>query len=149
MTALPWTRRLATAGFGAVALLLAGGIAYAAWSVFGSGSTTATSTTIAPLGVTTTVGAQLYPGGTTLLTVTVSNPNPRPVTVTSITQNGAITGCTTPDLTLTLPAVSLPVPAGGSASVVLGPVVAMGTSSSTDCQGVTFTIPLRATGASA
>ena len=148
-----WTRRLVTAGTGTLALLMAGGIAYAAWSQTGAGSGTAATGTIAPLGAVASLGSSLYPGGSASLTVTVTNPNPRPVTVTSIVLTGAVTasaGCTTSGLSVTLPgAVSVTVPAGGSAPVTLTNAVSMSTSSTSDCQGATFTVPLSATGHSA
>lgn len=60
-------------------------VAFAAWSSTGSGSATAQATTsvnsvIAP----GTSAANLYPGATNSVTVTVSNPNPYPVIVNSI-----------------------------------------------------------------
>ena len=148
-----WTRRLASGGTGAAALLMAGGIAYAAWAVTGTGSGTAAADSTTPLTAVAAVSTTLYPGRSATLTVTVSNPNPRPVTVTSIDLTGAVTasaGCTTHGVTVTLPAtVSVAVPAGGSAPVALTNVVSMSTSSSSDCQGATFTIPLRAKGETA
>jgi hypothetical protein len=148
-----WTRRLVTAGTGTLALLMAGGIAYAAWSQTGAGTGTAAAGTIAPLGAVGTIGSTLYPGGSATLTVTVSNPNGRPVTVTSVALTGTVTasaGCTTSGVTVSLPAtVSVTVPAGGSAPVTLTNAVSMSTSSTSDCQGATFTVPLSATGRTA
>ena len=148
-----WTRRVVTAGTGTVALLMVTGIAYAAWSQTGAGTRNATTGTTQALGAVAAVSTTLYPGGTAALTVTVSNPNPGPVTVTSINLTGAVTasaGCTTSGVTVTLPAtVSVSVPAGGSSPVTLTDAVAMSTSSSSDCQGATFTIPLRAKGETA
>lgn len=145
-----WTRRLASAGTGAAALLLAGGIAYAAWAVLGTGSGTAVPGSTTPLTAVAAVSTALYPGSSATLTITVSNPNPRPVTVTSIDLTDAVTasaGCTTHGVTVNLPAtVSVAVPAGGSAPVALNDAVSMSTSSSSDCQGATFTIPLSAKG---
>jgi hypothetical protein len=153
MTTQRWTRRLAAAGTGTVALLLASGIAYAAWSQTGAGTGAAAADTTDPLGALATISSTLYPGSSATLTVTVSNPNPRPVTVTSIDRTGPVAasaGCTTSGVTVSLPAtVSVTVPAGGSAPVTLTNAVAMSTSSSSDCQGATFTIPLSATGKTA
>lgn len=69
----------------AAGVALGTGIAFAAWTSTGSGSGEAKSTTsvnsvIAP----GTSAADLYPGAVMSVTVTVSNPNPYPVLVTSI-----------------------------------------------------------------
>ncbi len=145
-----WARRLGTASAGTAALLMVTGIAYAAWSSAGAGAGTAAAGTTSALGVVASVDSQLYPTASADLTVLVSNPNARPVTVTSLTVTGSITassGCTTPGVTVTLPAsVMLTVPAGGSAPVTIPDAVAMSAASSSNCQGATFTIPLSATG---
>lgn len=150
MTHHRWTRRLASAGTGTAALLLAGGIAYAAWSAVGAGTGAAASGTPQPLGVSATVGGTLYPGADADVLVTVSNPNSAPVTVTSLTLAGSVTasaGCSTPGVTVSLPAsTSLVVPAGGSASLSVANGVSMTAASSSNCQGATFTIPLQANG---
>lgn len=145
-----WTRRLSCAGLGAAALLLIGGIAYAAWSALGAGTATAASGTTRVLGVTAAVSGSLRPGGAADILVTVSNPNSAAVTVTSLALAGSVTasaGCTTPGVTVTLPgSTNLAVPAGGNASLTVSNGLGMTTSSSSDCQGATFTIPLQATG---
>jgi hypothetical protein len=77
---------------------LAGGYAFAAWTSSGSGTGQAKSTTsidsvIAP----GTSAADLYPGATGSVTVTVSNPNPYPVLVNSISSGSSAlvnTSCT-------------------------------------------------------
>ena len=68
-----------------VGAALSAGYAFAAWTSSGSGSATAKSTTsidsvIAP----GSSSPDLYPGATSSVTVTVSNPNPYPVVVNSI-----------------------------------------------------------------
>ncbi len=150
MTRSPWLRRLTAATTGAVAITLVGGIAYATWSDAGGGAASAKVGTSTAITVAATVGSQLYPGSTADLVVTVSNPNVSAVTVTDLSLDGAVTatgGCTTPGVTVTLPSsVNLSVPAGGSAPLTLTNAVAMTTSSSSDCQGATFTIPLTASG---
>ena len=150
MTGSTTWRRLTSAGIGTAALLLAGGIAYAAWSVLGAGTATASSGTPQPLGVSATVSGTLYPGATADVLVTVSNPNSAAVTVESLALAGAVTasaGCTTPGVTVSLPAATaLVVPAGGNASLNVSNGVSMTAASSSNCQGATFTIPLRANG---
>ena len=145
-----WGRRLTSVGIGTAALLLAGGIAYAAWSVLGAGTGAASSGTPQALGVSATVGGTLYPGASADVLVTVSNPNSTAVTVQSLALAGAVTataGCTTPGVTVSLPAsTTLVVPAGGNASLNVVNGVSMTTASSSNCQGATFTIPLQANG---
>ncbi|NYG07309.1 hypothetical protein BJ986_001796 [Phycicoccus badiiscoriae] len=152
-TSQRWTRRLSTSAAGTAALLLVGGVAYATWSATGAGSGASAVGTTTPLTAVAVISATLYPGSSADLTVMVSNPNQRPVTVTSIAATGVIiasAGCTAPGVTAALPAtVSVTIPAGGSAPIVLTKAVSMSTSSSSDCQGATFTIPLRATGQTA
>src|SRR5262245_5163696 len=85
-----WSKRLAALVVLKV-LVVGAGIAYAVWTVGGSGTGTARATSALPL--TTSVAtptAQLYPGITNSnLFLTVNNPNPFPVSVTSVNANGA------------------------------------------------------------
>lgn len=145
-----WARRLTSVGVGTAALLLAGGIAYAAWSVLGAGTSTVSIGTPQALGVTATVAGTLYPGASADVLVTVSNPNSAAVTVQSLALAGAVTasaGCTSPGVTVSLPAsTSLVVPAGGNAALNVVNGVSMTAGSTSNCQGATFTIPLQANG---
>jgi hypothetical protein len=80
------TRRASVLTAG-VAVSTAVGVAFAAWTSTGSGTGEAASThdlasTIAP--VTLDVADELYPGATKSTKVTISNPNPYDVVVTSI-----------------------------------------------------------------
>jgi hypothetical protein len=129
---------------------MAAGVAYAAWSVLGTGTITAASGAPQALGVSATVGGTLYPGASADVLVSISNPNSAPVTVQSLALAGGVTasaGCGTPGVTVSLPAsMSLLVPAGGNASLNVVNGVSMTTASSSSCQGATFTIPLQANG---
>src|SRR4051812_49040696 len=90
---------------GVVAGLMASGVAWAAWTADGTGNgyakaTTAVALTTSDASASTT--AQLYPGGSGDVKVTINNPNPYAVNVTSISNGaGSITadaghsGCTT------------------------------------------------------
>ena len=65
--------------------LFGASVAFAAWSSTGSGSATAQATTsVNSVIAAGTSAANLFPGATNSVTVTVSNPNPYPVIVTSI-----------------------------------------------------------------
>jgi hypothetical protein len=132
------------------------GTAFGAWTVGGggSGSATATSAQALTTSVATTT-AQLYPGlvGANLY-ITANNPNPFPVTITSVNANGAATpdaahaaGCVTTGVTYTTTATSKLVPAGGSLSFTVAGV-SMTNASDTGCQGATFTVPVTFTATS-
>ena len=138
------------------ALVLVGGSAFAYWSIVGSGSTTAQTTTTTPLTASGTVNGALYPGGPARnLDVTLTNPGTTDVTGTGLSGavvsaaggqgacavNGASSG-----VSVASQAVTVSIPAGGQATVTLPGAVTMSTSSATGCQGATFTISLQVTG---
>jgi hypothetical protein len=136
-------------GAAVAGVLLSGTAAVAYWSVTGTGSGSATSGTMTAPTVSagTASGTLLYPGltadGSTTgadLVVTASNPNPFPVTVT-LSQNGAATGCATPAVTFRGGNITLLANAT-AATYKVDRSVSMGTTSSTDCQGKTITVPL-------
>ncbi len=147
-------RKVAVLAIGAVGALAASA-AFAAWTVGGGGTGTASATSSQNLttSVATTTAA-LYPGVTgSDLYLTVNNPNPFAVTITSVNANGAATAdaghasCVTTGVTYTTTAVSEVVPASGSASFTV-PSVAMDNTSDTGCQGATFTVPVTFTASS-
>ena len=150
-----WLKRIAV--FLIVTIVALGiGAAFAAWTVNGGGSGTATATSALPL--TTSVAAttaQLYPGisGANLY-LTVNNPNPFPVTITSVNANGAavpdpghVAGCVTTGVTYSTQTTSQTVAANSSLSFTV-PGVSMTNASDTGCQGATFTIPVTFTASS-
>lgn len=138
--------------------MLAGSIAFAAWTATGSGSgyakaTSAQALTTVDASASTT--ATLYPGATGDVLLSIENPNPYPVTVTDVVSVGAIdsdttaacdgsTGVTFSDQT----GLALNVPAAADATFTLSGSVEMDNSSHTSCQGAVFTIPVTLTGAS-
>lgn len=148
--------RKATVLVGSMAAALVASAAFAAWTVGGGGTGTATATTAQNLTTSTaTTTAQLYPGITGAnLYLTVNNPNPFPVAISSVNANGAAVpdaghpACTTTGVTFTTTAVSQTVSASSSASFTVAGV-AMDNTSSNGCQGATFTIPVTFTAASA
>jgi len=149
--------RLTAAGV-AVGAMLAASVAFAAWTATGSGSGYAKATTaqaLSTVDVSATTGATLYPGATGNVKLSISNPNPYAVTVSSVAGNGAITsdkgascnastGVTYTDQT----GLSIGVPAGGSTTVTLTNAVSMSNASDNSCQGAVFTIPVSLSGAS-
>jgi hypothetical protein len=145
---------------GAVTLLVLGvvGLVYAAWTATGTGNGYAkaqSAQALTTVDVSATTGATLYPGATGNVKISINNPNPYPVEVTSITGNGTITpdsghpGCTTTGVTFTdQTGLTIDVPANGNAETTLNGAAQMSNASSNGCQGATFTIPVSLSGAS-
>jgi len=138
--------------------MLAGSIAFAAWTATGSGSGYAradTAQALTTVDVSASTAATLYPGATGDVVVRISNPNPYPVLVTDVAGSGVIdsdttaacdasTGVTFTDQT----GLSVSVPAGGASTVTLSGSAQMDNSSHTTCQGAVFTIPVTLSGLS-
>lgn len=134
-----------------------GGTAHAFWAASGTGSGAAQAgvAQLLTTSATTVSGDLLYPGATADVSLAVDNPNPFPVTITSIVGSGAITSDTGPACDAATgvvftdpPSPSLAVGASSSATFTLTGAVAMDNSSDDSCQGATFTIPVVLTGAS-
>ncbi|MGZ5343264.1 MAG: hypothetical protein ACXWF5_01100, partial [Actinomycetota bacterium] len=71
--------------------MLAGSIAFAAWTASGTGSGYAKATNaqaLTTVDVSATTAATLYPGATGNVKIEISNPNPYPVTVTDVVGSG-------------------------------------------------------------
>ena len=135
-------------------MLTGGGIAAALWSANGTGSGQARALSAQALTVTAAAGAaDLYPGFTAGdVFFTITNPNPYPVTFTSMTA-GAITssnpgGCPSSNITVAgASGLSLAAAANstsGTQSIV--DVVTMAAAAPDACQGATFTISLTLSG---
>jgi hypothetical protein len=146
-------------------VLAVGGIANAYWKAGGSGTgsgTTGTTTNVTLSPGTATAG--LYPGGTTDVTLSVSNSNLSPVRLGSLaldtTQgtggfavDAGHSGCT-PLSTLSLTTQTnggagwtVPAKAGivnGALAITLTGALAMSASGANACQGATFTVFLTA-----
>lgn len=141
-----------------LASLFGASVAFAAWSSTGSGSATAQATTsINSVIAAGTFAANLFPGATNSVTVTVSNPNPYPVLVNSISAgssalvNGTcLAGSVTSDVRATdatgivqSDLTTKRIAASGSGTYVL--VTHMIASPADTCQGQTFSLALTAT----
>ena len=148
------------------ALMLGGGVAYAAWTHSGTGTATAQATTATAINVSpgTPVGA-LYPeptGGYPTGTVgsiyaTVANPNNYPVQVTTVTIGsvtitplsgrtcaaGSVVATGTGTITLATP-VTLAANSGPTALTVPG-ALRMLSSAEDGCQGASFSAPITVT----
>jgi hypothetical protein len=148
-------RRIA-AFVGILVVAFGAAAAFAAWTVGGGGSGTATAVSAQNLTTSVaTTSAALYPGITGAnLSLTVNNPNPFPVTITSVNANGAAvpdaahaSGCVTTGVSYSTTSTSKTVPASGSSSFTVAGV-SMTNASDTGCQGATFTIPVTFTATS-
>lgn len=144
---------------GALAVTLGAGVAFAAWSSNGSGTSSAKAGVAGGVtaGTATPSSTLLYPTGSASapLAITINNPNPYPVKVSAIslaaqsapasvvTPNNA--SCTTSTAHVTtsnvsVTGLSLSIAAGGSTTyTTTGNVVSMATDSDDGCQNATFT----------
>jgi hypothetical protein len=145
----------------AAAVLVNAGAAWAYWMLDGEGSGVAVAGTAVELKLTgkSDDSRPLYPGGTTNLTVTVTNQNDFPIKITSVAPGeNAVTadaahrdaGCRTTGVVVAqdVIAVSWEVPKNTIGVFTVPDGVRMTNSSDTACQGATFTIPVRANGVS-
>jgi hypothetical protein len=149
-------RRRVTVAAGVVVLLVGAGVAYAAWTASGTGGGAASSTTAKSLVVTAGTGAgDLYPSAssnTGVLSLSIQNPNPYPVVVTSLgaDSNGVPSN---PSCNVTAvhaaETVSITVAAGATVNWTSPtPDVNLPFAASDNCQGTTFTFAgITATGA--
>jgi hypothetical protein len=141
------------------AVLTTGAVTFGSWAVGsdpGAGYSKAKSSANLTLNdVSTSTVADLYPGGTGNVLVSVTNPNSFAVTITSIAGAGAITsnagaactastGVTFTDQT----GLSLALGAGATSMFTLADKAAMSNASVTSCQGAIFTIPVTVTATS-
>lgn len=150
-----WLRRLPAVGVTGVvvAVLLGAGLASAAWLSSGDGTATARGGQALPPTTTTVTGSAiasglLYPGSSGDVRITVNNPNSYPVSVTSVSPDGAPTAsggtgtCSTTGVSLTTASPGTAIPANGSATLTLPRAASMTSASDTGCQNATFTIPV-------
>ena len=133
-------------------------VAMAAWVAGGSGNGyakagSAQSLTTSAVAVTSNL---LFPGGSGDVKVTINNPNPYLVHVTTINQTASSTitsaggsgTCTTNGVSFTNQSGSWAIPANGSSTVTLANAASMSNASDDGCQGATFTIPVTLSGTS-
>jgi hypothetical protein len=145
----------------AAAVLVNAGAAWAYWMVNGEGAGVAVAGTAVELTLTgrSDDSKPLYPGGTTNLTVTVTNQNDFPIKITSVSPGDKdVTadsahreaGCRTTGVVVAkdVIAVSWEVPKNTIGVFTVPDGVRMTNSSDSACQGATFTIPVRANGVS-
>ena len=153
-------RKIAVVASVSLVTLIVASVAFAAWTANGTGSGEAKAKSAQALTINTvTATADLYPTGTANLKYTVTNPNDYKVNIALVEPNGAITvdaghsGCNVASVTLTAASYAQNFDVNGagatSASQTLTGAVQMSNAANDACQGATFTIPLKVTGASA
>jgi len=144
------TQKIAIVG-GTVGILMAGGIAYAAWTSEGSGTGTATAGSAVDLVVEGNSISDIYPTGTFPATVKVTNPNPYNVTISSLDFTSASTtasGCDASTVTVAdLTGLSEVLTANGG-DHTFAVQVSMSNDATDECQGAEFTLNYTAHGAS-
>ena len=144
----------------AVAALVVTGILLAAWSTSGSGTGyakagTASALTLNDASASTT--ADLYPGASGTVKLSVTNPNSFPVRITAVSKQAA--GAITSDkgaacnastgVTFTNQSgLTLDLAANTTSTFTLANAVSMSNASDNSCQGAAFTIPVDVTAAS-
>ncbi len=139
-----------------------GGAAWAQWLATGTGSASAKAGTAIELQVSGVPDPDrvLYPGVTTSLEITITNPNSFPVLIFQIRPGTGGTvvdaahvagGCRESGLSMVNPTygVSLQVPGRSSRKIVLPNGLRMTNASDSECQGATFHVPVTAVGRSA
>ena len=140
--------------------LIAGGIAIGAWNTTGTGTgyakaRSASALTLADASASTV--ADLYPGASGNVKVTVTNPNPFGVSITTValTSGGTITSdkgsacnASTGVTFTTQSGLSLALAAGATSTFTLTGAVAMTNASDNTCQGAIFSIPVDVTAVS-
>ena len=156
-TSRPNRKKLAVLGVGATACVVVG-IAWAAWNVAGTGSgyAKAGSASALTLGdATASTTADLYPGATGSVKVSITNPNSFPVRVTTVSGNGAITSdkgaacnAATGVSFSNQSSLTLDLAAGATNTFTLAGAVTMNNNSDNSCQGAVFSIPVSVSGTS-
>lgn len=152
-------RRTAVVAVTTVALLTAGGIAFAAWSSSGAGNASAKAGSALPPTTTQVADAALtsgllYPGGTGSAQISITNPNPYSVKVSSVAAGAAASvktpgapgaTCTTTGVTFSPQAPNTTISANTTVTLVMNNAVSMDVTSDTGCQNAVFTIPVTVT----
>jgi len=141
-----------------VAAAIAAGVGIASWSISGNGSGSARASSASALNLldaTAFTTADLFPGATGPLKLRVTNSNPFPVRITSVSGSGTITSdkgaaCdAATGVTLSnLSGLTLDVGAGATTTVTVPSSMTMSNVSDNSCQGAIFTVPVSVTAVS-
>lgn len=163
MNSIGWIRASGPRGVkvavlaGVLSLAIGAGTAYAYWSSDGSGGGSGDAgdmktVTVDALVPGDTPASTLIPGGTADVVLRVTNPNPYPVQVYSVTSNGTATAddahpsCTTTGVTFAgAPgplSLAVSIALNSSTLVTLPGAASMDATSQSACQGATFHLPV-------
>jgi|tagenome__1003787_1003787.scaffolds.fasta_scaffold20989868_2 hypothetical protein len=142
----------------ALALMIAAGVTFGSWSVSGAGNGYAKAVTPSNLTLndaSASTVAQLYPGGTGDVKVSITNPNAFAVTISGVSGSGTITsdkGATCDASTgvsyTNQTGLSLALGAGATQVFTLTGTAAMSNATVDACKGAIFTIPVSVTATS-
>ena len=152
----------ATAATVLTGVVLAAGVAFAAWTATGTGTGYAkagTAQALTTLDGSGSVTNTLVPSGTGDFVIKISNPNAYPVSLTAATLTGSVTAtggigtCTTTGVTVSQSAIDATLPhtiaANGTWTDVVSVGASMDNTSQNGCQGATLTQSVTLSGASA
>jgi hypothetical protein len=129
--------------------LLGGGLAMASWTASGSGSNAVDAATAQPLVVSVGYVSGLYPTGSLKVPFTVENDNPYKVALSNVQLAGVTSNhpdCDTSVVTGADVPLSDVLRSGVTRSYNFP--ISMSNDASNGCQGATFTVTLKVTGAS-
>ena len=147
--------RLPLVAAGAVVIGTSGGVSYAYFSAIGSGTGQVAVGTVADATVASaTATPSLVPGGTGTVFFTLHNPNPLPVTFTTVTAATVTTSTPATCPTTALSARSLPfsgftpitVKAAATSPESIAGLVRLASAAPSACQGATFAVTLTLSG---
>lgn len=147
-------------GVAVLVLGLGAGSAYASFTSAGSGSgsgSTGTAKSITLEAANGTPSSTLIPGGIADLLVELQNPNPYPLSIVAISQNGSVTAvggngpgtpCSTSNAGVSVPTqtgLNITVAAGDHVVVHIASGISMDAGSASGCQAASFQIPINLT----
>jgi len=145
-------RRKLLLALSAASIVIAAGVTFGSWAVTGTGngySKAVTSSNLTLNDASASTVGDLVPGGTGNVKVSVTNPNPFAVTITSVTSTGSITSdvgaacdSSSPLSFTDQTGLSLALGAGATTTFTLSGAAAMSVGAVTACQGAVFTIPV-------
>jgi len=133
-----------------IVVLLAGAVAFAAWTSTGTGTGTATARNAQNLTINVSAVNGLYPTGSVNVPFTVTNPNPYAVKLSQVSLANVTVdkaGCTASVVSGANLADTDLIPAGGT-TASRNFSVTMSNAAEDACQGAVFTLTLQATGSS-
>jgi hypothetical protein len=151
-----WTKRRKLTVLGALTALILAGVAWAVWTVGGSGNTTARAGQLQPLTFEAVAfpaaGVRLFPGQSAPVYAEVQSANSGPMEIISLASGGPIVSsdpgnCPANNVTVNAGTLATPVtvPVGITPGFSIPNAVSLDVEAPSPCQGVTFTVPISVT----